>query len=465
LACLRISAKVVLAFASLLFAFVVPPAKLKGIQNSPRAETGTGLTELDVTLENGEATLLRLTIDKPVESHVGEFKIQHEPDDMIVRLSETDTPGNMRLIAAWRPNFGSGLTLVEGTLRLIRAKEVFRSYSIRAHLRDQGSMDSSADCGGSAEGSGPVISVSPMIIDFGTLQARSRAVARFSVNNNGDSPLEVVQMRAGCGGCVEIEPTHFTVAPAHRKVVTLTFTAADRDTVSAQWLNILSNDNARPLQRIVLIAETRCEYLVVPSVLDFGQVEPGQGKSITATIRRNDEQPYAILAMTKRGAGTGQLNYTLQSAEPDVEHRLVFSVIGSRARRALSASVLLTLDLGSGVEQEMSIPIKGQFTGWLQAIPEEVFVGSLRGTETVQKAVHITFHAGAGSPDKVSIKTPDWIRAHLSTEQQDPRNCRINVTVDAAMLSPGMNRGHIALADKENDKNPVVKLLILAYKL
>ena len=123
--------------------------------------------------------------------------------------------------------------------------------------------------------SAPQIFAEKPSFDFGKVENRSPIQHTYTLTNRGDDPLEIKQVKPGCG-CTVAHLSTNVIAPRTSTELKVSLDLAGKRGMQNKYINVFSNDPLQPKLRLELKGVALPDVEVTPKRLFFGVIEPGQ---------------------------------------------------------------------------------------------------------------------------------------------------------------------------------------------
>lgn len=178
-------------------------------------------------------------------------------------------------------------------------------------------------------------------IELGERVEGKQSAARFSIKNNGYSPLEITDFQTNCG-CTGVESLRDPDKPIQMTRVTIA--PRTKETFQMRWntrgpigqrqrtvVEFRTNDPNRPAGRVDFLATVGGEIFAVPAHLNLGTAVVGRDKRITVEIRdraRHTRQPTRVESVNLPDSVRVQLIDAKFSTRPDDEKPELGKIIG-----------------------------------------------------------------------------------------------------------------------------------------
>ena len=226
----------------------------------------------------------------------------------------------------------------------------------------------------------PVIEVSDLKHDFGTIEPDQVLEHTFTIRNAGDAMLEIEGLRTSCG-CLTLEASSLEVPPQGCADLVAELDpqhyGGPSPNISAY---VYTNDPERELTAFSVSAEITPEFVVEPERIDFGTIAKGVGGGRTLRLRQTWREPIkiasletssdSIAAFYSEVTGSDESGSGAPKAEYEVEVRIEPDAPGGR----LAGSVALHTNIKR--RPVVTIPVVALVQGGVSIVPEVfLFVG------------------------------------------------------------------------------------------
>lgn len=129
--------------------------------------------------------------------------------------------------------------------------------------------------------------------NFGPQQNNQSIDHTFVIRNEGDSTLEITNIRSSCG-CTVGNVTSRSVAPGETSSITASYNLRGRQGRQRSTLTIETNDPNQRVLRLTMMGEAIRELQVRPQNVIFGQLMAGQNAEREVEIIGMASQPFDI---------------------------------------------------------------------------------------------------------------------------------------------------------------------------
>ena len=127
----------------------------------------------------------------------------------------------------------------------------------------------------------PVVNVSQLSYDFGTVLQGETVHHRFAFSNTGDASLQVEKISSSCG-CTAALASAKTLAPGESGEIQASFDSARFRGEVSKTVYLYTNDPVRPMVQLQLKGVVREEIALEPQLVNFGTVVPK--KTVTTKV-------------------------------------------------------------------------------------------------------------------------------------------------------------------------------------
>jgi hypothetical protein len=245
-------------------------------------------------------------------------------------LTETVTnSGNVALhissvaVTAGSAEFAIGNDGCTGTVPAGQQCAVTVTYTPSGPGADSGTLTFTDDAGNSPQqvsltgsGQGPVVSVSPGSVDFGSLNVGNTTTQPVTIQNTGNTVLTFSSIAVSGGGGVfrvQSNPCGASLAPGAQCTVTLSFTPA---TVGGSAGTLVVTDNAAGSPQDVALsgAGTSPNLAISTNNHAFGSLTIGKlGPSLGVTVSNTGNGPLTVSSVNVTGANPGSFHISAQT--------------------------------------------------------------------------------------------------------------------------------------------------------
>lgn len=134
--------------------------------------------------------------------------------------------------------------------------------------------------------------------DFGTAKQEQTLRTEFRVTNEGDSPLEVTDLRADCG-CAAATMDSRHLEPGASVAIKVTFRTMAATGKLVKRIRVSTNDPAHALVELLLKVDVSAGIVVDPSLFAFGDVPVGTAPSKTLRVQWKEGvgKPFKLTAV------------------------------------------------------------------------------------------------------------------------------------------------------------------------
>lgn len=286
-----------------------------------------------------------------------------------------------------------------------------------------------------AAAAAPKVRVEPASLDFGAMQAGTKAEKQVMVHNDGDAPLTVLRAKGNCG-CATIDPPEgefASIQPGHSARVPVRFDATGRMGKQSAIVAITTNDPERPAVMIDVSAYVETLAVLRPeNGLVWLQSPRGDRIRRTAVIVPGD--PAKEIKLVEIGSDNPSLTAT--ATEVTRNGQLMIDVRCSLAKDTplgeFSATVTARVSV-AGEETTLSIPAHGLVVGDVIVTPLEIHPqrkAFQRGDEVGEVLVRAS--RGGPAPGIVALETVGPLVAELEPARgQDLHRVVVRAAKDA----------------------------------
>jgi len=282
----------------------------------------------------------------------------------------------------------------------------------------------------------PVMEVSELKHDFGTIEPDQVLEHAFPIKNVGDATLTIDGLRSSCG-CVKLEMSSLEIPPEGSADLVAELNpqhyGGPSPNISAY---VYTNDPEREITVFYVTAQITPEFVMEPEKLDFGTVAKGTETSQRFRLRQTWREPVKIASLDTSPEGVGAF-YTEVTGSEEVE--------AASPKAEYEVEVRLGPDVPAGnlagyvnVHTNIKripvarVPIKAFVRGGVSTIPK-LFLFAARDSTQSLGSIDIYADAPFGIADIVSdVDGISW--------EVQPRGGRTTQSV-IAKLEPGAQPG------------------------
>lgn len=151
----------------------------------------------------------------------------------------------------------------------------------------------------------PVMEVSELKHDFGSIEPDQVLEHTFPIKNVGDATLTIDGLRSSCG-CVTLEMSSLEIPPEGSADLVAELDpqhyGGPSPNISAY---VYANDPEREITVFNVVAEITPEFVIEPATLDFGTVVKGSESSRSFRLRQTWREPVKIASLDTSPEGIG----------------------------------------------------------------------------------------------------------------------------------------------------------------
>ncbi len=149
-----------------------------------------------------------------------------------------------------------------------------------------------------AEAAGrPKIAFETAVYDFGEVGPGTKHAGRFQFTNEGDSTLEITEVKKCCGVSAKLAQGKTEYPPGESGIIEVQYNATSRPTSIRRHLYVTSNDTANPKVELTLKARIVSKVDYQPKAVQFSLVEE-QAANPTLTLTSADGKPFSIASVS-----------------------------------------------------------------------------------------------------------------------------------------------------------------------
>lgn len=307
----------------------------------------------------------------------------------------------------------------------------------------------------------PIIEFSTTKLDLGEVPANLKepATASFTFRNMGGSPLRIEELTKDCL-CATAEVVPPIVASGSNGVVRLEL-RRESPRSSAATITLRSNDPISPLTQLSVKWHVVGPLEFEPVSLDFGNIVPfGSEVALVRLFHRFKADEAGASTFEKIVCEPAEiLSAHVKACTAPSETCEVFELVVALDSDAAPGEHWgwVHSPIGSGAGA-ISLPVRWYVRPTVEASPSELYLGSGRAGETVEKAVVVSSEASAGDLDvsTVEIRPDDGTLSVVATATSKHA---IVFTTKASLAGPtGARRWEIVV----NCNRPIAQSVTIA---
>lgn len=234
-------------------------------------------------------------------------------------------------------------------------------------------------------------------VDFGRLTDEATVSTSFSFRNDGAAPLEIVNIRAGCGCTVpKLEKT--TYAPGEGGAIEVVFDPSKKRGLTRQRITVQSNDPDRPSRVLQVAADVVKLVEFNPSAIHLQRVYRGEESVLRMQVTGRSEN-FEITDLQLTGDYIEGVSVTMGNFRP--------LIIDNEPATTGEILVTVAADAKPGLRQGqlvvrtndprkslINLTVMGEVIGDLGANPQRVSLGGLEGGKLYERRLTIRSRTG-----------------------------------------------------------------------
>ena len=292
----------------------------------------------------------------------------------------------------------------------------------------------------------PRIAVDEPQLDFGEMDQGMESNRVVTVRNTGGAALRILEVFSTCG-CAAALPDTREIAPGGAVRVQVVFHSGAVSGQVFKTLTIQSNDPARSLFDIKILANVRPMFQLSPSGLDLGAIERGKSTTRTVTLRETKGRPFTI-----KGLVCSPPDLTVVVSPPagstSVVYRLQVTMNARRQQGPVFGTLLAQTDRTGVVNP--ALVVSGTVVGPVRVTPSALFLGMVRPSQKFLPGRLTLENAGPQPMEIKSVTTGDPKLRATVTAVVPGREFIIEVTA-LEMPSAGWFRRTLVIATSDCD--------------
>lgn len=203
---------------------------------------------------------------------------------------------------------------------------------------------------------GPIVSVDKVSHDFGSSDWTRSISHVFEISNAGDEPLEIVDVKKGCG-CTSVLLDGRSVEPNATGKVKVGYRPIPGEYRSGEntfTVELITNDPARPVVTLSVTGELLAPLIVSPATIEFGDVPFGGTESKLLVVKSTESRDLSAVSAISRFPDIALSNPAENGREKTDEVRLRVDF----SARSRIGEIGETIFIRTGVEGVPLIPVK-----------------------------------------------------------------------------------------------------------
>lgn len=309
-----------------------------------------------------------------------------------------------------------------------------------------------------ASAAGPRLVASEPKYDFGEIAQGAEVPFSFQLQNQGDAPLQIQDVRPSCG-CTAALISANVVPPGGTATIEGEVKTAGLQDRIAKTITVTSNDPSTPRLTLTVTGVVTVPFHLEPRYVNFGQLKDGAGgeqrvvlsikdtAKLPVTIEKTEtSNPHVTMTVTPR-AGT---------TPPDV-FDITVNVLPDAPQGVLAAPLLVHL---AGEAEPLRLSMYADVVGSVALYPSTVPLGLMEPGQSVVR----TFVAM--SPTETAFTVTDaqsdlpGSTVVVSPLPSAPQRVQITVTVDGSALPPGRINGTLTVYTDAPDAQVLTARLV-----
>lgn len=257
----------------------------------------------------------------------------------------------------------------------------------------------------------PRIVVSEALLDFGELDQGMESNRVLTVRNTGTATLRILDVQSTCA-CAVALPDVREIAPGGAARLLVSFLSATVTGHISKHVTICSNDPARPLLEIKILANVYPMFAFSPPGLDLGEIERGRSATRTVTLRETKGRPFTIKGLV---CSPPELTIALTppAGSTSATYRLQVT-LAARQPGPMFGRLLVQTDRIGVVNP--ALVLTGTVIGPVRVTPSALFLGMVRPDQKFSPGKLTVKNVGAHPVEIKSLNTGDpGLRATLTT--------------------------------------------------
>lgn len=217
-----------------------------------------------------------------------------------------------------------------------------------------------------------VVSATPRIVvdeptfDFGEQMNNQTIEHTFVLRNEGDSVLEITNIRSTCG-CTVGEVTSRSIPPGETSGITASYNLRGRQGRQRSILTVETNDPNSPQTRLTMGGVAVRDLTVRPTTVVFGQVTEGQRVLRQVEVIGLPDQSFEIAAVHVESE-----DFAVIEREELAPHHYRFTVEATPRGQAGHRQGVLRIETTHAQHAVIQIPVHAELAGALSIAPHTI---------------------------------------------------------------------------------------------
>jgi hypothetical protein len=251
---------------------------------------------------------------------------------------------------------------------------------------------------------GPRIACAEPVFDFGDADNSTSVSHTFVIRNDGDTTLEITNIRAACG-CTVANVSTRSIPPGGTSELTANLNLRGRNGRQSKGITITSNDPQNPNLVVTMVGNATTAVSLSTERIMFGQLNAGQEISMPLEIRTANN-----VTMNITGIETGSDAITIQQETgDDGVTRLQVAMKTPAQPGAFNSNIKIMTD--HPARPVIEVPVLANILGQIVYAPQEIALPASAGDGSLTR--YVVIRPGSGGAFEVTgVELPAPAMSH-----------------------------------------------------
>lgn len=304
-------------------------------------------------------------------------------------------------------------------------------------------------CSLGAFAEGPKITFTRLVHDFGDIDRGSKVETSFEFKNNGDAPLQILEVTTSCG-CTSADLKQKTYRPGESGKIPVTFNSQTFEGKITKRITVSTNDKAAPKTVLTIQGTILTDVQATPSALVFTNAKPNQANAQTLKVTTT-RLPKLELSNLKI-----EPEY-LTFAEERIDDKTIHLVVTADGTKFPKGKTRLngyiTFDTNSKTQGTMRAAVTIEVTQPVRISPRALYFFASKAGKSRQ--VHLKLESNTGKDFKITGIESDLTYISATLEQDGGKEKSLLVTL-ADSAPQGKFQGVLTLKTNIPDQSELL---------
>lgn len=216
--------------------------------------------------------------------------------------------------------------------------------------------------------------------DFGAVWIGEKMNHTFTVHNEGDAPLRILEVKPACG-CTLAGAYDKVVAPGATGNIPVSIDTKKFNGPFKKYVNIKTDDTQNAAFRCSLQGTVKHFVNVEPSRVSFLRIGEDDSPSMPVDVINNTDTPLELTLVANDP--TGRFSATLEEVEKGQKYRVIVSAKPPYDEKLNRAEFELKTNIAA--QPSVQIPITAYLPPRVEVRPEQVFIAVIQDQPRVQR--------------------------------------------------------------------------------